>query len=291
VLLHALPIGYSLDGTGGVREPRGMLARRFGLDMHLATADLGACRNLMLVIERCHLDIEAMVASAYASGLSTLADDEADVGAAVIDFGAGTTTLAVFGDGRFVHADGFALGGNHVTMDLARGLSIGLQSAERIKTLYGSVMAGGSDDRDLIALPAIRGEDAPGSVSRTMLTNIIRPRVEEILEMVRDRLATSPFSAEPRGRIVLTGGGSLLTGLADLAGRILGRPVALGRPLGIAGMPDVAKGPAFAAAAGLLVYPQAAYLEHFEARHTTRQQRVANGGYVARVGRWLRESF
>ncbi|MFZ0840858.1 MAG: cell division protein FtsA [Xanthobacteraceae bacterium] len=291
VLLHALPIGFSLDGTNGVREPRGMLARRFGLDMHLATADLGACRNLMLVIERCHLDIEAMVASAYASGLSTLADDEADVGAAVIDFGAGTTTLAVFGDGRFVHADGFALGGNHVTMDLARGLSIGLQSAERIKTLYGSVMGGGSDDRDLIALPAIRGEDAPGSVSRAMLTNIIRPRVEEILEMVRDRLATSPFSAEPRGRIVLTGGGSLLTGLADLAGRVLGRPVSLGRPLGIAGMPDVAKGPAFAAAAGLLVYPQAAHLEHFESRHTTRQQRAPSGGYVARVGRWLRESF
>jgi cell division protein FtsA len=291
VLLHALPIGYSLDGTNGVREPRGMLARRFGLDMHLATADLGACRNLMLVIERCHLDIEAMVASAYASGLSTLADDEADVGAAVIDFGAGTTTLAVFGDGRFVHADGFALGGNHVTMDLARGLSIGLQSAERFKTLYGSVMAGGSDDRDLIALPAIRGEDAPGSVSRAMLTHIIRPRVEEILEMVRDRLATSPFSAEPRGRIVLTGGGSLLTGLADLAARVLGRPVSLGRPLGIAGMPDVAKGPAFAAAAGLLVYPQAAHLEHFEARHTTRQQRAPSGGYVARVGRWLRESF
>jgi cell division protein FtsA len=291
VLLHALPIGFSLDGTNGVREPRGMLARRFGLDMHLATADLGACRNLMLVIERCHLDIEAMVASAYASGLSTLADDEADVGAAVIDFGAGTTTLAVFGDGRFVHADGFALGGNHVTMDMARGLSIGLQSAERIKTLYGSVMAGGSDDRDLIALPAVRGEDAPGSVSRAMLTNIIRPRVEEILEMVRDRLATSPFSAEPRGRIVLTGGGSLLTGLADLAARVLGRPVSLGRPLGIAGMPDVAKGPAFAAAAGLLVYPQAAHLEHFEARSTTRQQRAPSGGYVARVGRWLRESF
>src|ERR1700746_2456037 len=230
-----------------------------------------------------------MGASAYASGLSTLADDEADVGAAVIDFGAGTTTLAVFGDGRFVHADGFALGGNHVTMDLARGLSIGLQSAERIKTLYGSVMAGGSDDRDLIALPAIRGEDAPGSVSRAMLTNIIRPRVEEILEMVRDRLATSPFSAEPRGRIGLTGGASQLTGLADLAARILRRPVRIGRPLGFAGLPEAAKGPAFAVAAGLLVYPQAAHLEHFEPRRT-RQLMTGTGGYIARVGRWLRES-
>src|SRR5262245_27311883 len=290
VLLHALPIGFSLDGASGVREPRGMLARRFGVDMHLATADLGACRNLMLVIERCHLDIEAMVAGAYAAGLSTLADDEADVGAAVIDFGAGTTTLAVFANGRFVHADGFALGGNHVTMDLARGLSIGLQSAERLKTLHGNVLPGGANDRDLIQLPAVRGEDAPAAVSRGTLTQIIGPRIEEILEMVRDRLMTSPLTAEPRGRVILTGGGSLLTGLADLAGRILSRPVALGRPLGIAGLPDGAKGPAFAALAGLLVYPQAAHLEHFEPRHT-RQYRAETGGYVARVGRWLRESF
>ena len=290
VLLHALPIGFRLDGISGVREPRGMLARRFGLDMHLATADLGACRNIMLVIERCHLDIEAMVAGAYAAGLSTLADDEADVGAAVIDFGAGTTTLAVFANGRFVHADGFALGGNHVTMDLARGLSIGLQSAERIKTLYGSVLAGGMDDRDLIALPSSRGEDAPPQ-SRARRSPISSgPRIEEILEMLRDRLAASPFAAEPRGRLILTGGGSQLTGLPDLAAHMLGRPVALGRPLGIAGLPDAAKGPAFAALAGLLVYPQAAHLEHFEPRHT-RQYRAGTGGYVARVGRWLRESF
>jgi cell division protein FtsA len=291
VLLHALPIGFSLDGTHGVREPRGMLARRFGLDMHLATADLSACRNLMLVIDRCHLDVEAMVAGAYAAGLSTLADDEADVGAAVVDFGAGTTTLAVFGNGRFVHADGFALGGNHVTMDLARGLSIGLQSAERLKTFYGNVLPGGSDDRDLITLPAVRGEDAPGAVARGTLTQIIGPRVEEILEMVRDRLATSPLAAEPRGRVILTGGGSLLTGLAEVAARILGRPVALGRPLGIAGLPDAAKGPAFSALAGLLVYPQAAHLEHFEPRHTRQHRTQGTGGYVARVGRWLRESF
>ena len=185
----------------------------------------------MLVIERCHLDVEAMVAGAYASGLSTLADDEADVGAAVVDFGAGTTTLSVFGNGRFVHADGFALGGNHVTMDLARGLSIGLQSAERLKTLYGNVLPGGSNDRDLIALPEVRGEDAPASVPRGTLTQIIGPRIEEILEMVRDRLMTSPLAAELRGRVIPHRQGSLLTSLADLAGRILRRLVALGRPL------------------------------------------------------------
>jgi cell division protein FtsA len=119
---------------------------------------------------------------------------------------------------------------------------------------------------------------------------IIKPRVEEILEMVRDRLAKSAFAAEARGRVVLTGGASQLTGLAELAGRILDRPVRVGRPLGIAGLPDSAKGAAFAVAAGLLVYPQAAHLEHFEPRRR-RYPKTGTGGYFARVGQWLRESF
>jgi cell division protein FtsA len=108
--------------------------------------------------------------------------------------------------------------------------------------------------------------------------------------MVRDRLAASPFAAEPRGRVVLTGGACQLTGLSDLAARIFGRPVRIGRPLGIAGLPDAAKGSAFAAAAGLLAYPQLAHLEHFEPRHA-RHFKAGTGGYIARVGRWLRESF
>ena len=123
VVLHSLPIGFALDDVHGVREPRGMLARQFGVDMHVVTADTAIPRNLMLAVERCHLAVEAMVASPYVAGLSVLADDEADLGAAVIDIGAGTTTIAVFSGGRFVHADGFALGGHHVTMDLARGLN------------------------------------------------------------------------------------------------------------------------------------------------------------------------
>jgi len=292
VLLHALPIGFAIDDARGIRDPRGMLAQRLGVDMHLVTADLAACRNLMLVIERCHLDIEAMVASPYVAALSTLTDDEPDIGAAVVDMGAGTTTIAVFSNGRFVHADGFALGGYHITMDLARGVPASLYDAERIKTLYGSVLAGGLDERDMIALPNSSGNDreAPQFVSRATLTHIIKPRVEEILEMVRDRLAASPFAAEPRGRVILTGGASALTGLPDLASRILGRQVSLGRPLGISGLPEAAKGPAFAVAAGLLVYPQMAHLEHFEPRHT-RHMLTGTGGYITRVGRWLRESF
>jgi cell division protein FtsA len=292
VVLHSLPIAFSLDNERGIRDPRGMLARRFGVDMHVISVDVAAVRNLMLVIERCHLAVEAMVASPYAAGLSTLADDEADLGAALIDMGAGTTTLGVFSGGRCIHVDGFALGGHHVTMDLARGLSVSIYDAERIKTFYGSVIAGGSDERDMITVQLVGGDERepPQFVSRAILTRIIKPRVEEILEMVRDRLAASPFAAEPRGRIILTGGASQLTGLPELATRVLGRPVRIGRPLGVSGLPDAAKAPAFAAAAGLLVYPQAAYLEHFEPRRT-RQLMTGTGGYIARVGRWLRESF
>lgn len=291
-VLHSLPVGYSIDGADGIRDPRGMFGGRFGVDMHIATTDVTAARNLMLAVERCHLTVEAMVASPYVAGLSVLADDEADLGAAVIDMGAGTTTMAVFVGGRFVHLQGFALGGLHVTMDIARGLNARIADAERIKTLYGSVLLGGSDERDMITVPPLSEDEREQAqfVSKATLVHIIKPRVEEILEMVRDRLAASPFAAEPRGRVVLTGGASQLTGLPDLAARILGRSVRIGRPLGISGLPDAAKGAAFAVAAGLLVYPQAAHLEHFEPRRK-RQLNTATGGYFARVGRWLRESF
>jgi cell division protein FtsA len=291
-VLHSLPVGYSLDGSAGLRDPRGMLGRQFGVDMHMVTADVAAARNLMLTIERSHIDIEAMVASPYVAGLAALADDEGDLGAATIDMGAGTTSIAVFSGGRFIHADGFALGGRHVTMDLARGLNARIADAERIKTFYGSVLTSGSDERDMITVPPVGDDERepPQFVSRETLVRIIKPRVEEILEMVRDRLAASPFAAEPRARVILTGGASQLTGLADLAARILRRSVRIGRPLGIAGLPDAARGPAFAVAAGLLVYPQAAHLEHFEPRRT-RQLMTGTGGYFARVGRWLRESF
>jgi cell division protein FtsA len=291
-VLHSLPIGYALDAATGIREPRGMLGHSFGVDMHMVTADIATVRNLMLAVERSHLSVEAMAATPYVAALASLADDEADLGTAAIDMGAGTTTFAVFSGGRFVHADGFGLGGAHVTMDLARGLNARIADAERIKAIYGSVLSGASDEREMITVPPVGDDDRepPQFVSRAALTRIIKPRIEEILEMLRDRLGRSPFAAEPRGRVVLTGGACQLAGMADLAARVLGRPVRVGRPLGISGLPDAAKGPAFAVAAGLLVYPQTAHLEHFEPRKT-RALMTGTGGYMARVGQWLRESF
>jgi cell division protein FtsA len=291
-VLHVLPASYSLDGVKGVRDPSGMVARHFGIDMNVMTADATVAKNLMLVVERCHLNVEAMAAGPYVSGLSVLTDDEADLGAAVVEMGAGTTTIATYSAGQCVHASGFAVGGQHVTMDLARGLGACVADAERIKTLYGTVLTGGSDAREVMSVPTVSGHDgdAPQIVSRATIANIVKQRVEEIFEMVRDRLADSPFAAEPRARVVLTGGASQLTGIPDLASRILGREVRIGRPLGFSRLPVEAKSASFAVPTGLLVYPQFAHLEHVEPRHT-RQLVTGTNGYFGKVGRWLREGF
>ena len=290
-VLHTLPVSYALDGVKGIRDPRGMVASQFGVDMNVVTLDATVARNLMLVVERCHLDVEAMAASPYVAGLAVLTDDEADLGAAVVEMGAGTTTIATYSAGRFVHASGFAVGGHHITMDLARGLSACIADAERIKTLYGTVLTGGSDARELMSVPIAGDErDVPQIVSRATIANIVRYRVEEIFEMIRDRLADSPFAAEPKARIILSGGAAQLTGIPELATRMLGRPVRIGRPLGFNRLPPEAKTASFAVPAGLLVYPQYAHLEHVEPRHT-RHLRTGTDGYFGKVGRWLREGF
>src|SRR6202166_1645239 len=291
-VLHALPVGYTLDGVKGIRDPRGMVARQFGVDMNVVTCDATVARNLMLAVERCHLNVEAMAASPYVAGLSVLTDDEADLGAAVVEMGAGTTTIATYSGGRFVHAGGFAVGGHHITMDLARGLSACIADAERIKTLYGTVLTGGSDASELMSVPTAgdNERDVPQIVSRATIANIVRHRAEEIFEMVRDRLADSPFAAEPKARIVLSGGASQLTGFPELATQILGPPGLVGRPLGFGRLPNEAKSASFAVPSGLLVYPQYAHLEHVEPRHT-RLLRTGTDGYFGKVGRWLREGF
>src|SRR5579864_1048726 len=291
-VLHALPVGYSIDGVKGIRDPKGMVARQFGVDMNVVTGDATVAKNLMLVVERCHLNVEAMAASPYVAGLSVLTDDEADLGAAVVEMGAGTTTIATYSGGRLTSASGFALGGHHITMDLARGLSACIADAERIKTLYGTVLTGGSDTDELMSVPSAGDDelDVPQIVSRATIANIVRHRAEEIFEMVRDRLADSPFAAEPRARVVLSGGASQLTGTVELATRILNRQVRIGRPLGFGRLPNEAKGASFSVPAGLLVYPQYAHLEHVEPRRT-RQLKTGTDGYFGKVGRWLREGF
>ncbi len=292
-VLHALPTGYALDGQGAVIDPSGMIGDALGVDLHVVTAEAAAARNLMLAVEHCHLGVDAVIATPYAAGLSALVDDEAELGCAVVDMGGGTTSVGVFTGGHLVHCDAVAVGGHHVTMDIARGLSTRVSVAERLKTLYGSAIATPSDERDMIAVHGV-GEDegeAPSHVPRSQLVRIVKPRVEEVLELVRDRLRNAGFGAQAGRRVILTGGASQLVGLPETARRILQGQVRIGRPLGIRGLPEAAKGPAFSASVGMLVYPQVAHAEHFEPRGQGAFAGTGTDGYFSRVGRWIRESF
>jgi cell division protein FtsA len=291
-ILHALPTGFSLDATRDVRDPKGMIGEELGADLHVASCDSAAARNLMLVVERCHLQVEAMVATPYAAGLSTLVDDEAELGAGVVDFGGGSTTVGVFAGGRLIHVDAVAVGGIHVTRDVARGLNVSMTDAERLKTLYGACIAAASDDRESIAVHRLGDDmDHPSHLPKSELLRIIRPRVEEILELVRDRLRASGHAAQAGRRLIMTGGACQLTGLPELARAVISPQARIGRPLGIEGLPESGKNPSFAAAVGLMVYPQMAGLEYLEPGRQVTRSAQAEGGYAARVGRWLKESF
>jgi cell division protein FtsA len=291
--LHSLPTGFALDSERNVREPLGMYGDELGVDMHVVTAEKAPLRNIELCINRAHLTVEAMVATPYASGLAALVDDEIEMGCATIDMGGGTTTISVFAEGRFVFSDAIAVGGQHVTSDLARGLSTRFEDAERLKVVHGSAIPMSADDRDAIPVPPI-GEDErdqPTHVPRALLGKIVRARVEETLELIRDRIQHSGYGPVVGKRVVLTGGASQLTGLAEAARRILARNVRIGRPLGVSGLPVAAKGPAFSTAVGLMIYPQVADIEIHGSGRGGLASMAGTGNRIVRMGQWLKQSF
>jgi len=290
-VLHVLPTGYRLDENGGISDPNGMCGERLAVDMHAVTADEVAMRNLMLCVERCHLGVSGLVAAPYASALAVVTPDEAKLGVACIDFGAGTTTLSVLADGHFIHADAIALGGSSITTDIARALSSPLEHAERLKTLHGSAFATASDEREIITFPSV-GElerRSLNQITKAQLAVIIRPRIEEILDFMRRRLAACGVASEAARHIVLTGGGSQLTGLPELASNMFGRPARLGKPRALSGFPQAETSPDFSASVGLLLQ-WARGDERLGARGE--QRFLGTGtGYLARVGEWIRDNF
>lgn len=290
-VVHALPVAYALDHAHGILDPRGMVGGQLSVDMHVVTAEAAALRNVIVCVERSHMHVDAVVASPYAAALSALVADEMELGAAVIDMGGGTTSLAVMRHGRFVHADVVPIGGNHVTNDIAQGLSTPLGYAERLKTLHGSPLPCPSDERELLTYPHTGDdEEAPGQISRAQLVSIIRPRIEETLEMVRDRLIESGHERTAGRCLVLTGGACELSGLTEVARRIFGKQVRIGRPLGINNLPETARQPGFSAVLGLAIYPQVARIEQFDSRRS-RLLHTGTGGYFARMGAWFKDSF
>ncbi len=290
-VIHSIPVGYSIDGNKGIRDPRGMFGERLGVNMHIINAESGPIRNLETAIARCHLGIESKVLGAYASALSCVVEDERQMGVTCVDMGGGTTSIAIFFDGELVHTDSIPVGGQHVSNDIARGLATSLQHAERMKTLYGNAIPSINDDREVIKVPLVGEENNPesGQIPRSMLVGIIRPRMEEILEMVRDRLVAAGFDKVAGRRMVLTGGAGQLPGLPELAGTILDKQVRLGKPMAMDGLAEAASGPAFSGCVGLLNY--ALNEKQNLPNDMYRQENIRAEGRFGRLGHWLKENF
>ena len=255
-VLHAQPVNFALDHRSGLSDPRGQLGQSLATDMHMLTVDSAAIQNLAHCVKRCDLELAGVASSAYVSGISSLVEDEQELGAACIDLGGGTAGISIFIKKHMIYADSVRMGGDHVTSDISMGLQVPTATAERIKTFYGGVVATGMDDREMIEIGGETGdwEHDRRTVSRAELIGIMRPRVEEILEEVRARLDAAGFEHLPSQQIVLTGGGSQIPGLDGLASRILGQQVRLGRPLRVHGLPQAATGASFASAVGLCLF-------------------------------------
>src|SRR5262249_44852799 len=289
-VVHSVPVGFSIDDSRGIRDPRGMSGERLGVNMNVVAAHAACVRNYGSAIGRSHLEVDALVVSPYASGLSCLVEDEVALGVTVIDMGGGTTTIGVFFGGNLIHADYVPVGGCHVTNDIARGLSTPVAHAERMKTLFGSAISSSTDEREVIAVPQV-GEEDEGHVNhvpKSLLVGIIAPRIEETFELVRNRLEASGFDKMAGRRVVLTGGACQLHGLREVAALILDKQVRIGRPQRVAGLAEATGGPAFAAAAGLLHFGLS---ERAEVSGVTRRLEDSRRGVFGRLGHWLRENF
>ena len=303
-LIHTIPTHYTLDQQKGIRHPVGMVGNDLHAQLHLIAGSFGPVRTLITAVARCHLEVEKLVAAPYASGLACLVEDEMDLGSLIIDMGAGTTSFAVFFDGNVVYTDGIAVGGGHVTSDIARGLTTSIIHAERLKTLYANAVPSVMDEREVIDVPQV-GEEEPENanhVPKSHLIRIVQPRLEEIFELVRARMERSGFNEVAGRRVVLTGGASQLPGIREMAQRLLDKQVRLGRPLRVArpfpansktnnasftGLAEATSGPAFSTTAGLLavaMQPELASPHNFG-------ELVGHNGFLARTGQWLKQNM
>lgn len=285
-VIHALPVAFAIDENREILDPRGMYGNKLDMTVHTLTAALGPVKNIVTCIGKCHLDVAGMVASPLASAVSTLVEDEKDLGCVLLDMGGGSTSITVFANGNMVFSDTIPVGGMHVTNDIAQCLSTPVVHAERLKTLYGTLSPSPASDNEMILVPQIGDEFSAhaNQIPKSMLAEIIYPRVEEILEIVKGRLEKAGFSTRAGGRLVLTGGASQLAGIREVAAFILNKQSRLGRPLHIQGLKENAGGPAFSTCAGLLDF---AMRENKTAAKSPKTKKSMFG----RVGLWLRDNL
>jgi cell division protein FtsA len=287
-LVHLNEVALRLDGAPGSRDPRGMAAREIALDLHAVSADEAPLHNLLMVVNRCYLDPASCVPAPLASALAATTEDERRLGVTAIDIGAGTTSLAMFAEDRFLYASSSPFGGAQITFDIARALHTPLAEAERIKALYGTVVCAPSDEHDVFSYPGAGEEqDVTHQLTKAELAEVVRPRVRTIVDNIRQRLDACELTTYAGRCLVLTGGTCALTGLADYVAVELGRPVRVAGPQAVSGLPPALSGSAFSTVVGLLLADRP---EH-AGRRVLGGSNADAGSYLKRVGSWLREGF
>lgn len=266
-VLHVLPKTFTVDGEGGIKDPVGMTGVRLEVDTHIITGNSVSVKNIQRVLEQeAGVSVSAVVFSGLASALSVLTDTEKELGVILVDIGAGITNICIYVDGALAYSSVIPIGARHITNDLAIGLRISLESAEKIK-LYLSkkytkkksfadkTKEEREEETDELDLSSLQLTEELKKVSnKTLVDGIIKPRLNELFTMIGIELKKSGFATQTPAGVVITGGGSKSAGVEESAKRMLSMPVRIGMPIGITGLIDDAESPAYATALGLLVF-------------------------------------
>lgn len=284
-VLHVLPQEFIIDEQDGIKEPLGISGVRMEAKVHIITGAVASAQNIVKCANRCGLTVNDIVFSALASGRAVASAEEQELGICVVDIGGGTTDIAVFQNGAIRFSAVLPVGGNHITNDIASGLRTPVASAEEIKCLHGSAMTGLVGNDETLEVPST-GDRSSRVISKVILAEIIEPRVVEIFSLVAKELSKADMEKYLTGGIILTGGGSNLSGVVQVAEKIFDLPVRLGMPRGLSGLTDLVNSPEYAVSAGLVHYGVA----------TRKAGKVSSGkNFLSRnlkkVGNWLGSHF
>jgi cell division protein FtsA len=290
-VLHVLPQEYIVDDQDGIKAPVGMSGVRLEARVHLVTAAQSAAQNIIKCAERCDLHVAEVVLEPLASAAAVLSEDEKEIGAALVDIGGGTTDVILYVDGAVVHTSVIPIGGINLTNDIATGLRTPMAEAERIKIKYGCASTAMVDEEETVEVPSVGGRP-PRIIPRHVLCQIIEPRAEEIFQAVGHLIQETGYADMLASGVVVTGGTTQLDGMPELAEQVLGLPVRRGTPVGIGGLLDVVRSPAYATGVGLVKIGADRLQNHrveVDREPTVRRPKAA--GWAARVGAWMREVF
>lgn len=252
-IIHVLPQEYIIDDQDGIKEPLGMSGVRLESKVHIVTAAVTSAQNIIKCANRTGLTVVDIILQPLAAAEAVLSSDEKELGTALVDIGGGTTDIVVFSEGSLKHTAVLALGGNHVTNDIAVGLRTPTIEAEKIKHTYGCALSSLIERDDTIEVPSVGGRK-PRVVSKQVLCEIIEPRLEEIFTLVQREIAKAGYENLLGSGVVVTGGSTIMEGVPELAERIIDVPVRRGTPQNIGGLIDVVNSPQYATGVGLVIY-------------------------------------